>query len=110
MKRLLSVLLIAVILTTSAVYAATPKIGDVINHVLATDIVAYINGQPINSYNIDSNTAVVVEQLDKYGFDISWDGALRQLNVTRSVGKNISGGNYTSSGSAVKGTLQTYHA
>ena len=42
MKKFLSMMLIAVFLTTTAVYAATAKIGDVINHVLATDIVAYI--------------------------------------------------------------------
>lgn len=63
---------------------------------------AYIDGQPINSYNIDGNTAVVVEQLDKYGFEIYWDGGSRELQVSRDTSKYVSGGNFTSSGANVK--------
>ena len=48
---------------------------------LYTDIVAYINGYPIPSSNINDNTMIVVEDLLNYGFDVVYDGKTRTLKV-----------------------------
>ncbi|HHX53952.1 MAG TPA: hypothetical protein GX704_03485, partial [Clostridiales bacterium] len=60
---------------------AAPKVGDVVDHVLHTDIVTYINGLPIRSYNIKGYTAVIVEDLSNYGFYVVWYGTERELTV-----------------------------
>lgn len=64
---------------------AVPKLGNVIGEVLSTDIVAYIDGMPIASYNVGGKTVVIVEDLVKYGFKVTWDGEARRLIAT--VGK-----------------------
>lgn len=72
-KRLLSALLAAAMLTALfalPVCALTP--GEEIGQVLYTDIVAYIDGYAIRSYNINWNTYIVVEDLAAYGFDVTW--------------------------------------
>ncbi len=58
------------------------KNPNIVNNYLNTDIKAYIDGKPIESYNIDGNTVVIVENLMEYGFDVLWDGAKRTLTVT----------------------------
>ena len=68
------------------VYADT-----VIDYVLYTDIRTYINDVEITSYNIKGNTAVVVEDLASYGFDVAWDGTARTLKVVRNAGKTVTG-------------------
>lgn len=62
------------------------EIGKKINEVLNTDIVCYIGGKPIKSYNIDGNTAVVAEDLANYGFKVEWFGSSRRLSVTKGDG------------------------
>ena len=71
---------------------AAPKVGDVVDYVLHTDIVTYINGLPIRSYNIKGYTAVIVEDLSNYGFYVVWDGGKRTLSVTRLESAPIVGG------------------
>ena len=48
-----------------------------------TDIKAYIDYTPVRSYNIDSYTYIVAEELINYGFDVLWDGNSRILNIVR---------------------------
>ena len=48
-----------------------------------TDIKAYMDYTPIKSYNIDSSTYIIAEELEDYGFDVSWDGIARTLKLTR---------------------------
>ena len=86
MKRLAALLLAAVMLLGLPVYADT-----VIDHVLYTDIRAYINGVEISSFNIHNETAVVVEDLASYGFKVVWDGEARTLSVTRDASKAVVG-------------------
>lgn len=72
-KRLLSALLALIMLIaplTVPAYAYQP--GEEIGQVLYTDIVAYIDGHAIRSYNINWNTYIVVEDLMAYGFAVSW--------------------------------------
>ena len=53
----------------------------IIGYFAHTDIVAYINGLPIPSYNIDGWTGIVAEDLRTYGFDVFWDADERSLWV-----------------------------
>ena len=74
---------------------AAPKVGDVVDHVLHTDIVTYINGLPIRSYNIKGYTAVIVEELKDYGFYVVWyepKRADRQTACKRAVSRRIYAG------------------
>lgn len=61
-------------------YAAT---GDIAGKIYTTDILATVNGEPIESYNIGGKTAVIAEDLaDKYyGFWYDYDDASRTLTV-----------------------------
>ena len=68
------------------------KNGDIVNYYLYTDIVTYINNIPIRSYNIEGYTAVIVEDLANYGFDVVWSAGARTLKVTRNTSKRIIGG------------------
>ncbi len=93
MRRTISAALTFLMLLTFMIpSAAAFKNGDVVNYYLYTDIVTYINKIPIRSYNIDGYTAVVVEDLANYGFDVVWSASARTLSVTRNTSKRIIGG------------------
>ena len=57
--------------------------GTVIGQVLSTDIRAYINGAEIPAYNIDGKLAILVSDLNNYGFKTSFNNDLRKTAVTR---------------------------
>ena len=65
----------------TATLALTP--GMTIGKVLATDIRAYINGAEIPAYNIGGKLAILVSDLNNYGFKTSFDNSLRKTTVTR---------------------------
>jgi len=65
---------------------STHKVGDVIDHVLNTDIVAYVNSKAIKSYNINGNTAVLAEDLMNYGFNVTWNQDARTLDIKKGDG------------------------
>lgn len=46
--------------------------GTPIGDVKYTKIVAYIDGKPIRSYNINDNTHIVIEDLVQFGFEFQW--------------------------------------
>lgn len=79
MKRLwIKALLIAAVLALSvgAAYAdeaPQPAPGTVIGHVYATDVVTYLDGAPIRSFNIGGKMAVLLQDLPPYGFSVRWD-------------------------------------
>ena len=56
-------------------------LGDVIGHVYASDILATVNGVPIPSYNIGDKTAIAVEDLRYYGFEVSQGSGIRNPGV-----------------------------
>lgn len=64
-------------------------VGDVIGSVLSTDIKAYVNGYEIPSMNIDGHTAVVVEDLRNYGFEVAWNPRKRTLVIRESPSRKI---------------------
>ena len=71
------------------VCAAAMQVGTVIDHVLATDIRAFINGYEIPSYNIGGRLGIVAEDLRGYGFAVEWNGDARTLTVTRKPGEGV---------------------
>ena len=78
--------------------------GEIIGNYVNTDIVAYINEQPINSYNINGWTGIVAEDLTDYGFDVYWDGDARTLTVGHSY---IPTPQYTEQNWQGNGTVKT---
>lgn len=62
-------------------------------NVLKTDILTEINGVLIPSFNIDNNTAIIVNDLKYYGYDVSYDDNTRTLTICRNVNKKILGKN-----------------
>lgn len=77
MKRLLSAALaaITVLLSFGTVYASDAL------YCYNSDIVAYIDGKPIKSYNIEGNTGIVAEDLYDYKFRVNYWDAYRLLVV-----------------------------
>ena len=66
------------------VFAA--EVGDKIGEVLSTDIVTYIEGIKVPSFNIAGRTAIVVENLNAGGlpFGVSYDEPTRTLTISES--------------------------
>jgi hypothetical protein len=52
----------------------TDSMGEYLGDVMYSDARAYINGYPLPAYITDGRTMVAVEDLNNYGFDVSWDG------------------------------------
>lgn len=78
MKKISAFLISALLLGTSTAFAAN---GDVVGHIYSTDILAYVNGQPIDGYNIGGKTAIIAEDLNDYGFCCNYDDECRTLEV-----------------------------
>ena len=57
-------------------------VGTWLGSVYTTDIVTYIDGAPIASYNIGGTTVVSVSDLAGYGFQVEWDPETRWVTVT----------------------------
>lgn len=77
-KWIMSVVCSAVLLILpDGIHAA--NIGDVIGNIYTTDIVAYIDDMPVKSYNIGGRTAIPIEELRYYGFDVEWKENSREL-------------------------------
>ena len=83
MKKLVScmILLFCFLSGGTVAYAA---VGDVIGNIYATDIVTYLNGMKIPSYNIGRKTVIVVEDLERYGFQVEWYEESRCLSANAS--------------------------
>ncbi len=79
MRKILSIFLCILIITAGiSVYAAN---GDIAGYIYSTDIVAYIDGVAIPSYNIGGKTVVIAEELAPYGFEVIWDESSRRINI-----------------------------
>lgn len=84
MKKILSVIMTFALMLSCSV-SVFADIGDVAGNIYSTDIVAYIDGMAIPSYNIGGQTAVIAEELIDYGFSVVWNEERRVL-VINSVG------------------------
>lgn len=87
-KKFLSVLLCVLMLAAAfPIQVFASYAGNPMGWVLYTDIVAYIDGYPIRSYNIEGNTYIVVEDLMEYGFSVTWDPSAGRLVIGARNGK-----------------------
>lgn len=100
MKKKWGMVTVATILALSFITASAYnlKIGDIIGKVFYTDIVTVIDGKEIPSVNIGGRTAIIVEDLSDYGYDVTWSNETRTLDVKSkeksdygSTGKTITG-------------------
>ena len=55
------------------------KNGDITGTIYSTDILATVNGTPVESFNIGGKTAIILEDLTKLGAEASYDNSLRTL-------------------------------
>lgn len=83
MKKLTAAALALILLCSgiAAVFADDGPAG----HIYSTDILAYVNGQPINSYNIGGKTVIIAEDLDdgnyNYGYTCCYNDEERLLTI-----------------------------
>jgi MORN repeat. len=84
-KRISLLLTVLLLLPVFSLFAkaayGTYKVGDVINEAVYSDVSAQINFNKIASYNINGNTAICVEDLEDYGFQVQWDIIKRSLTI-----------------------------
>lgn len=80
-KRFLTLVLTCFIATTCIVTAKAYSPGDIIGNIYSTDIVAYIDGMAIPSYNIGGKTVVSEFDLVRYGFSVEWHEDTRGLVI-----------------------------
>ncbi len=84
MKKFICIL--TFLICTALGVCAAP--GDVVGEIYSTDILAFINGRQINSYNIGGRTVVLAEELcdnntgNHYGFSCEYDNDSRTLTLT----------------------------
>lgn len=62
---------------------AVPSAAHAADSVVSTDICAFIDECPIESYNYRDYTYIVAEDLRNYGFDVAWNPNERSLSITR---------------------------
>lgn len=67
------------------------KLLNISGNVLKTDIITEINGKLIESYNIDNNTAIIINDLSYYGYDVSYDNNTRILTLKYNKNKPVTG-------------------
>lgn len=81
MKKIWSFLLSAALLFTISPSTYALRTGDVIGKIYSTDILAYVDGAPIESYNIGGKTVVSARTLRDYGFSVNWDEENRTVSI-----------------------------
>jgi hypothetical protein len=69
-------------------------IGDKINDVLYTDIITKINGEQVESFNINGYTAIYVTALRKTGAEVKWQPDTREVIISNIEEQAISGDSY----------------
>lgn len=79
-KHMVLTVVLAVLCSMFACVPASAESG-VVGHIYSTDILTYVNGQPIDGYNIGGRTVVIAEDLDGYGFNHEYNDETRTLKV-----------------------------
>lgn len=80
LKKILCIIIVMAGLCSSAT-------AEIIGAGYATDIRAYIDGILVPSYNIDGYTAVLVRDLENYGFVVEWNAATKRVDFYRDFSK-----------------------
>ena len=90
MKKLFLFITVTIlILAVFSINAFAVNIGDRLGYVLNTDIKVYINGYRIPGYAVNGKMAVVMEDLNRYGFDVSYNNSKRELIANRNINKKF---------------------
>ena len=87
-KRSIVAFILISLISLSANFGAEHSIGDKINDVLFTDIITEINGQQIESFNINGSTAIYVNSAKKLGYGVIWNGEKRLVTIKNNVSQN----------------------
>jgi len=90
MKKFVSFALLCMIVLSSLTAFAEPELSPA-GSLLSTDIKAYINDRRINSYNVNGYTALIAEDLVKYGFTVDWNSEARLLTISKPEFAEFSG-------------------
>ncbi len=61
---------------------ASGTVGTPAGNVLYTDIITYVNGKQVTSYNIGGMTAIILDDLAAFG-KVGWDGTTRTISFAR---------------------------
>ena len=77
MKKILLCLLIIVCFIPFQTVSANMAEG----YIYSTDILAFVNGKPIEGYNIGGKTVIIAEDLTGYGFGIEYNDETRTLKI-----------------------------
>lgn len=84
-KTLCTVLSFFLLGSSSSIPASAYNVGDITGKILSTDIVAYVEGVQVPSYNINGRTAIVAQDLAKLGgnlnFGVYFDEESRVLTI-----------------------------
>lgn len=82
MRKLFYLLITLTLAMSMSFTAYAARVGDVVGNIYSTDILAYIDGMAIQSYNIGGKTVVSENDLADYGFEVVWNAADRLLTVS----------------------------
>lgn len=74
-----AILILSIIPNTTV----SAEAGDVIHTIYSTDILTYMDGIPIQGYNIDGKTMICLEDLENYGFSVCYSDEARALFVNK---------------------------
>ncbi|MBO4897188.1 MAG: hypothetical protein J5590_02680 [Clostridia bacterium] len=83
MKKILAVFLALLFLLSFNTYADG-------GNIYISDIKVFIDYIWVPSYNLDGYSAVLVRDLEDYGFDIDWNGDTRTVKITHDPDKKVS--------------------
>ncbi|MBE7036867.1 MAG: hypothetical protein E7403_06215 [Ruminococcaceae bacterium] len=75
---------IAIVFAMTLMLLCTPAFaqGEVAGHIYSTDILTFVNGKPMEGFNIGGKTVVIAEDLTDYGFGYTYNDETRTLSVT----------------------------
>ncbi len=68
---------------TCAAAPARAAVGDIAETIYTTDILTRVNGRDINSFCVDGETLIAMEELRDYGFTVTYDDSIRTLFVNQ---------------------------
>ncbi len=64
---------------------SSAKAGEIVGNYYHTDIVTYLNGKEITSYNIGGRTVILAEEMADHGYDVIWSEIERKLLIDKPV-------------------------
>lgn len=76
---IIGLIIISCVLFTK-VYAAN---GDIKDTIYTTDILTQVDGKNIQSYSIDGETLIALEDLENYGYTVYYNDNIRSVFITK---------------------------